>query len=75
MAKDKVEETMQCKNCCKGGYRGGSEGGAVYGLGLIGALVYFLPHVTTLIEGLLAVGKSLIWPALLVYHLLSYFKL
>ena len=40
---------------------------AVYGLGFIGALVYFIQHASTFSEGLLGVGKALVWPALLVY--------
>jgi len=74
MAKNKVEEVMQCKNCCKGGYRS-SGSSAVYGLGLIGALAYYMLHVGTLTEGLLGIGKSIVWPALLVFHLFQLFKM
>jgi hypothetical protein len=42
-------------------------GGAVYGLGMIGALVYFLGTAETAREYALAVGKAMVWPALLVY--------
>ncbi len=42
-------------------------GGAVYGLGLVGALVFFWRQADSFVEYLLAVLKALVWPALLVY--------
>jgi hypothetical protein len=54
-------------------YRGG--GDAVYGLGFIGALVYYLQGATTFLVGLLGVGKAIVWPALVVYELLKYLKM
>ena len=42
-------------------------GGAVYGLGMIGALVYFLGTSESGRDYALAVGKAMVWPALLVY--------
>ncbi len=49
--------------------RGG--GDAVYGLGLIGALVYYLGHAHGVWPAVLGVLKALVWPALLAYHLLK----
>ena len=43
-------------------------GGAVYGLGMIGALVYFVGTAETRSEYVLALGKAIVWPALLVYR-------
>lgn len=51
--------------------RGASE--AVYGLGLIGALVYYIGHAATFWLGVLGFLKAIIWPALLVYEALKYF--
>jgi hypothetical protein len=48
---------------------------AVYGLGFIGALVYFIQHAPSFWAGLLGVGESLIWPALLVYKVLEVLKM
>jgi hypothetical protein len=51
--------------------RGGSPApasGAVYGLGMIGALVYFLASAKTPADVVLAFGKAIIWPSLLVYR-------
>ena len=42
-------------------------GGAVYGLGMIGALVYFLRTAESRQDYVLAVGKAVVWPAILVY--------
>ena len=49
-------------------------GGAVYCLGFIGALVYYLQHATTFQEGLIGFLKALAWPAFLVYKLLETLK-
>ncbi len=56
-------------NIVKNIYRGG--GDAVYGLGLIGALIYYLQHATTFAMGLLGVGKAIVWPALLMYKVVE----
>jgi hypothetical protein len=42
--------------------------GAVYGLGMIGALVYFLASAKTPADVVLAVAKAMVWPSLLVYR-------
>jgi hypothetical protein len=44
-----------------------SGGGMVYGLGLIGALIYSLQHATSFSDGLIGVLQSLVWPAMIVY--------
>jgi hypothetical protein len=53
----------------KGG--GASGGNAVYGLGFIGALIYFIGHATSFWMGVLGVLKAIIWPVLLVYKALG----
>jgi len=47
-----------------------ASGGAVYGLGLIGAAVYFISHATSFWFGVLAFLKAIVWPAILVYEAL-----
>jgi len=42
-------------------------GGAVYGLGLIGALVWFWRQADGVGEHVIGVLKALVWPAFLVY--------
>lgn len=56
-------------------HSGAAGGGAVYGLGLIGAIIYFLQHATSFGMGLLGILKALVWPALLVYQALQYFRM
>jgi hypothetical protein len=43
-------------------------GNAVYGLGLIGALVFLWQQADSSGEYLLAILKALVWPAFLVYE-------
>lgn len=45
---------------------------AVYGLGFIGALIYFIQHATTFWIGALGVLKAVVWPAFLVYKLFEF---
>jgi len=47
----------------------------VYGLGLIGALVYYIGHATTFWLGVLGFFKAIFWPAMLVYELLKYLNM
>ena len=50
-------------------------GGAVYGLGMIGALVYYLQHATTLGDGLFGILKALFWPGFVVFKLLEFLRM
>ena len=50
--------------------RGGAE--AVYGLGLIGALVYYIQRADGFWVGVLGVLKALVWPVFVVYDLLKF---
>jgi hypothetical protein len=42
-------------------------GGAVYGLGFIGAAIYFISTAGSFWMGVLGFLKALVWPAILVY--------
>jgi hypothetical protein len=44
---------------------------AVYGLGFIGAAIYFISHATSFWMGVLGFLKALLWPAFLVYEALK----
>jgi hypothetical protein len=55
------------KGICKGGCSG-----AIYGLGLIGAVVYFIGHAATFWIGVLGILKALVWPAFLIYYALEF---
>jgi hypothetical protein len=48
---------------------------AVYGMGLIGAWVYYISHATTVWVGVLGVLKGIFWPAMLVYEALKFMNL
>ena len=52
-------------------YRDGG-GGAVYGLGLIGAWIYFIGQATTFWLGVLGFFKGIVWPVYIVYELHKY---
>lgn len=62
-------------DCEKSKRRGGSVSDGLYGLGFIGALVFYLQHATSLTTGLIGIGKALLWPAFLVYNLLGFLKM
>lgn len=47
-------------------------GGAVYGLGFIGAAVYYISNATGFWMGVLGLLKALVWPAFLVFHALKF---
>ena len=47
----------------------------VYGMGLIGAWVYYISHATTLWIGLLGILKGIFWPAMLVYEALKFMNM
>lgn len=69
---NKVAKTCDC-GC--GSVSGRSKcgcGGAVYGLGFIGALVYYLSTATGFWMGVLGVLKALVWPAFLVFDLFKF---
>lgn len=47
-------------------------GNAVYGLGFIGAAIFYISTATTFWIGVLGFLKAMVWPAFLVYELLKY---
>jgi hypothetical protein len=55
----------------KRGCGGGCGGGAVYGLGFVGALIFFIGNATTFWGGVLGFFQALVWPAFLVYEALK----
>ncbi len=50
----------------------GSGSNAVYGLGFIGAAIYFISTATGFWAGVLGFLKAIVWPAFLVYELLKH---
>ena len=72
----KMEQECKGGNCKpwwnKERAAGHGGGGALYGLGFIGALVYFVSTATGILMMLLGVLKAIVWPAYLVYGLLKF---
>jgi hypothetical protein len=67
------DEKDSNKHCCK---RGGHRcGGAWYGLGFLGAAVYFVQTSSGFWPGVWGVLKALVWPAFLVYKALELMKM
>jgi len=52
---------------------GNAPAGAVYGLGLIGAAIYFIANATTFWMGVLGFLKALVWPLFLVYETFKHY--
>ena len=49
-----------------------SQNNAVYGLGVIGAAVYFIMNASTFWMGVLGLLKAFVWPAIMVFELLKF---
>ncbi len=49
--------------------------GAIYGLGMLGALVYFIAHSTSFLDGLVGIIMAIFWPGVVVYKVLELFRL
>lgn len=64
MAK-KRDKNMKCKCGCH------RTGGAIYGLGFIGAAIYFIGSAASFWLGVLGFLKALVWPVFLVYAALK----
>jgi TM2 domain-containing membrane protein YozV len=48
--------------------QGAPASGAVYGLGFIGAAIYFISTATSFWFGVLGFFKAIVWPVFLVYQ-------
>ena len=67
------EETKKCNK--SGKVNNAASCGGFYGLGFIGATIYFISHAATFGAGVVGFLKALVWPAFLVYQLLEYLKM
>ncbi len=50
---------------------GSGSASAVYGLGFIGAVIYFISSATSFWMGVIGFLKAIVWPAFLVYEALG----
>lgn len=67
-----IENKLQNPPVVRQGGGGGSD--AVYGIGIIGAWVYYFKRATTNEERVAAFFKGLVWPAFLVYELFGFLE-
>jgi len=76
---NKENNSSECckeKKCCtKHHYHNHTDQGAIYGLGVVGALFYFLQNATTFETVMIGIGKSVFWPAILMFKLLTYLNM
>ena len=70
----KCNKDMENGKCCGKMHGGGSATGAVYGLGFLGAAIYYIQHATGFWIGVLGILKAVVWPAILIYNLFGFFK-
>ncbi len=75
--KNEDMENKCCQDCkrvvkkCHHNHYSGGESSAIYGLGVIGAIFYFVSQATGFWPVIVAVLKAIIWPAFVVYKLLG----
>ena len=69
--------TLPYNTAMKGGGKvKGNEGtGAIYGLGFLGALVYFIQTANSFVDGLIGIFLAIFWPGVIVYKVLELLKL
>jgi len=65
-----IKKDKSCKCGC-GSYNACGTGGAVYGLGFIGAAIYYISQATGFWAGVLGFLKAMVWPVFLVHKLLG----
>lgn len=49
--------------------------GALYGIGVLGALVYFIQHASSILDGLLGIFLAIFWPGVIVYKVLEILRM
>ncbi len=77
MDKEESKETKDYKDCCKD-WKGmhhhkhhGAGGGALYGLGIFGAAIYYFQHAVTSSDYILGFIKAILWPAFIVHKVFT----
>lgn len=67
-----MAKKKKTKMICKPNIKNSCGGGCFYFLGIIGSAVYFISNSTGFWGVILALLKSLVWPAFLIYSLLNF---
>jgi len=60
------------ENCKKTKMNSNAPSGAFYGLGFIGAAIYFISTATSFWIGVLGFFKAIVWPVFFVYELFAF---
>lgn len=71
MAKKK-EEKCEEECCNKKKWHHHAKCGGIYGLGFIGAAIYYIATATSFWIGVLGILKAIVWPAFLVFEALKF---
>jgi hypothetical protein len=45
--------------------------GTIYGIGMLGALVYFIQNASSVLDGFLGICLAILWPGVVVYKVLE----
>ncbi len=64
----------ECRCNHKKGYRAGG-GDAVYGIGVVGAIFYYITTATGFWLGVFGVVKAFFWPAFVVFELMKHLQM
>lgn len=67
----KAKKKMKAVDTCCNSNSSNSCAGAFYGLGFIGAAIYYIQAATGFWAGVLGILKALVWPAFLIHKLLG----
>ena len=70
--KEQGNVEKEVKSSCKTKGGDGACGVAVYGLGIIGAAIYYISAATGFWPGVVGFLKALVWPVFLVYEVLKF---
>lgn len=62
----------QEEKCKKQKLKGNAPASAMYGLGIVGAAVYFISTATSFWMGALGILKAIVWPAFFVYEIFKF---
>ena len=63
--KSTIKRNFKCDMNC-------GSGGVVYGLGFVGAFIYYIVSTTGFWAGVVGFFKALVWPAFLVFELMKF---
>ncbi len=75
MAENDTEKSQNCKSkkcSSSSGNSAGGMGGFTYFLFFLGALIFYIQQSGSFWEYVIAVLKALVWPAFLIYQVLTF---